>query len=324
MWRHRLSLLPARLGAVLQDDVARAGGSWVAAFFLVGLLFKFSNPTRNTLRGFTLAAIGVLLPLQALLGPGAARESALPGTDYLAVVGPLILVLGTAFFVSMLEHTDWPIEGIRPLAVALFCLVAVAPIALKLMPPGSDPRRFPPYHPPLVRLLADWIEPGELLMSDIPWAVAWYGDRSCLWLTQYAVEPRGREDFFAVARDRRDVVGLYLTQTTTDRISLTDMYEPESRPEVARARAPGAKVAASQDATLNAVGWPELVQRSLSTRWLPAGFPLQSASAEFARWGQLLVFDAPRWAEGRGEYPGGLDPAQNSRKALPSTSPENP
>ncbi len=28
-----------------------------------------------------------------------------------------------------------------------------------------------------------WMRPDELMMSDMPWAVAWYGDRQCAWLT---------------------------------------------------------------------------------------------------------------------------------------------
>ena len=39
-------------------------------------------------------------------------------------------------------------------------------------------------------------------MSDIPWAVAWYGQRQCVWLTLKctpdAKDPSTREDFFAI------------------------------------------------------------------------------------------------------------------------------
>ena len=27
------------------------------------------------------------------------------------------------------------------------------------------------------------MQPDELMMSDVPWAVAWYGDHQCVWTT---------------------------------------------------------------------------------------------------------------------------------------------
>jgi len=295
MLRLQLSRIPPRLSRVLQEDLSRAGGSWIAAFFFVGLIFRFSDPTRNILRGFTLVGIGVLVPLQALLGPGAADSSVIPGTNYLTVLGPLILVFGTAFFASLLEHVDWPVEGIRGLVVSVFCLVAVAPVALMLLPPGRNPRAFPPYHPPLIQKLADWVEPEEVMMSDIPWAVAWYSDRVCLWLTQQAVEPRSREDIYAVVDHRTEVAGVYLTQLTTDEPFVRAMLDPQRRRETEQARAEVAGEPWSKGAAINAVGWPEFVHRSLTTQWLPTGFPLRSASSLFLASGQLLILESPRW-----------------------------
>ena len=50
---------------------------------------------------------------------------------------------------------------------------------------GSPPRsrvQWPPYIPPSIAQLADWTREDEMIMSDMPWAVAWYADRKSLWL----------------------------------------------------------------------------------------------------------------------------------------------
>jgi hypothetical protein len=49
------------------------------------------------------------------------------------------------------------------------------------------------------------------MMSDVPWAVAWYGNRQCVWLTLDS-----QDDFFAVNDYLKPVQALYLTSETMD------------------------------------------------------------------------------------------------------------
>ena len=58
---------------------------------------------------------------------------------------------------------------------------------------------------------------NELMMSDVPWAVAWYGQRQCVWLTLNA-----QDDFFAINDNLKAVQALYLTPLTTDGKFLSD------------------------------------------------------------------------------------------------------
>ena len=57
-------------------------------------------------------------------------------------------------------------------------------------------------------------------MSDIPWAVAWYGQRQCVWLTLKctpdAKDPSTHEDFFAINDYQKPINLLYLTPQTMD------------------------------------------------------------------------------------------------------------
>ena len=49
------------------------------------------------------------------------------------------------------------------------------------------------------------------MMSDVPWAVAWYGQHQCVWLTLNA-----QDEFFAINDYLKPVQALYLTPETMD------------------------------------------------------------------------------------------------------------
>jgi hypothetical protein len=63
-----------------------------------------------------------------------------------------------------------------------------------------------------VQTAVGWTKEDELMMSDIPWAVAWYGQSQCAWLTLSA-----NSDFFVLNDYFKPVTALYLTPQTVDR-----------------------------------------------------------------------------------------------------------
>src|SRR5260221_7034887 len=65
---------------------------------------------------------------------------------------------------------------------------------------------------------------NELMMSDVPWAVAWYGHRQCLWLTLNA-----ESEFFAMNDNLKLIQALYLTPETMDGKFLTDWVRTGER-----------------------------------------------------------------------------------------------
>src|SRR5205823_14597408 len=40
---------------------------------------------------------------------------------------------------------------------------------------------WPPYVPPFISILNQWMKPNEITASDMPWAISWYADRRSLW-----------------------------------------------------------------------------------------------------------------------------------------------
>jgi hypothetical protein len=148
----------------------------------------------------------------------------------------------------------------------------------------------------MIQQASGYLEPKELIMSDIPWATAWYGDRDSVWATLFAYEARGGEDLAAIHQRRKKLSGLYLTQVSTVASFVDDMFRParfHERHEEVRREAVG--VVEDLNAAESRVGWPEFVYRSMKESWLPVWFPLTAASSDFIGLGQFLVLDVARW-----------------------------
>ena len=84
------------------------------------------------------------------------------------------------------------------------------PLFLSFIPPRVHPLS-PPYYPPRIQQVARYLNEREMMMSDIPWAMAWYGERQCVWLTA-----DGRKEFFEIHDFHKSVNGLYVSTRTSD------------------------------------------------------------------------------------------------------------
>ena len=101
-----------------------------------------------------------------------------------------------------------------------------------------------------------------MLMSDLPWAVAWYGGQDSLWLTR-TVQP----DFYRLNDEFRPVRGLY-TEMTTDQRYVSRVFAP------------------------NASNWERFVLTMQVNGELPDGFPLLGVDDAFSP-RQWLLFAVP-------------------------------
>ena len=103
------------------------------------------------------------------------------------------------------------------------------------------------------------------MMSDIPWAVAWYGKRQCIWTTLNT-----QEDFFAVYDYIKPVRALYLTPETLDSRFLSQW------------------VRASEHS------WGTFILETVNRQQIPANFPLRQAPSGFLP-EQFFLTDRERW-----------------------------
>jgi hypothetical protein len=250
----------------VQTDLPKLGGSWVSAFFLVGLMLSFHSVAINRLRYFLLMCVPVLAAVQAGGRTQLSEESPeINSENLLFLLSPLVSVYGVSLFYTLLDRIVLPIRQLRYPIVGAFAAVMCLPMILIFLPPKSFPIAYPPYYPPAIQQVSNWMTEKELMMSDVPWAVAWYGRRQCIWLTLNA-----QADFFAVNDYLKPVHALYLTPQTMDSRFL------------------------SQWVRAGELSWGSFILDSLYRKEIPRTFPLRNSPTGFMP-EQLFLTDWERW-----------------------------
>lgn len=190
---------------ILRSDLPKLGGSWVTAFFLVGLLMPFRSLTLGRMRLFTVLSLILLVGAQALGRTHLSADSPEVNSENLLVVlAPLVFMFGASLFFVLMEQLALPMQGRFWLKTGV-ALTACGPLLLGLLSSRGSPVAYPPYYPPWLQSQAQWCQPGEWIMSDIPWAVAWYGRRQSVWTSLKYRQPaaeRRRNDFEAIHRQK--------------------------------------------------------------------------------------------------------------------------
>jgi len=245
------------------NDLPRLGGNWVSAFFLVGLLMPFRNPALGRMRIFLLCSMALLFVVQAAGQTHLSHDSPeINSENLLALVAPLVFVYGVSLFYTLLDQLPLVTLDARGAAVVVFILMASAPLVISLLV-GHIPAPDSRYSPLRIRMVAWYMRPEEFLISDIPAAVAWYGDRQCGWL------PLDDDREFYQFNNLKPIQAVYLTQRTTDsRFSSQMMLNPKS--------------------------WGHFVVECEGHGEVPTGFPLTKAPS-FLLPTQMLLSDQPRW-----------------------------
>lgn len=219
---------------IVQNDLPRLGGSWVSAFFLVGLLVPFRNPTLNRLRWFLLFCLGVLAVVQALGRTSPVSESnPVQSENLLVVLAPLVFIYGVSLFFMLFEQVTGQLPAARLAGMGVFYMVACAPLLLAMFPPYPSPLVYPPYYPPWIQEKAWMVDKEGLVMTDVPWAVAWYGQRQSIALPlkyRSRASDKLKNDFYEVD-SLKPVSALYLTAKTLKALepkSLRDWLEGDA------------------------------------------------------------------------------------------------
>lgn len=197
--------------SIFQNDLQRLGG-WAGMLFFAGLLLGYRNPVARRLRYFTLMCLGLLIVVQALgytwLSDATPEFNS---ENLLVLLTPLALIFGTAFFLTLLDQITLPAFELRYVAIFLLAMILCSPFFAGFLPPQTSPTTFPPYYPPEIQKVSGWLQPDELMMSDMPWAVAWYGRHPCIYLSRNT-----RDEFSNINDYFQSVKGVYLTTLTLD------------------------------------------------------------------------------------------------------------
>lgn len=278
---------------IVTDPLPRLGGSWVSALFLTGLLLSYRSLALRRLRYFLLAALFTLFIAQAL---GKTQLSVdvpdFNSENLLVLLVPLIFIYGAGLFFQLLDQMNLKIQELRYIVIGAFALLVNLPLAFALVSPQVRPLNYPPYYPPATQEIAQYLKPHELMISDIPWAVAWYGDRQCLWLTRNATD-----QFYYVHDYIKPIRCLYLTPLTTDSRILSDW------------------VRAGVDRS-----WPTFILEALLRNRTPEKFPLRYAQSSYFP-EQLILWDYKRW--GDNAAPVVVPPQLEAKDPATATAPDD-
>ena len=214
-----LAKLLTNTRVIFQNDLPKLGGSWAAILFLAGLLLGFRSQAARRLRYFLLMSLGTFVVFQALGRTQLSEEVPVINSENLLVLAtPLMFMFGTVFFLTFLEQMKLPLPQLRYFVIGAFVVISSESLVASVAPPRSSPVTYPPYFPPDIVKISGWMKEDELTMSDVPWAVAWYGHRQCVWMT---LDTKG--DFFAVNDYLRPVKGIYFSTETMDEKFLSDV-----------------------------------------------------------------------------------------------------
>jgi len=204
--------LVANTRQIVQNDLPKLGGSWVSAFFLTGLLVGFKSPAVRRLRYFLLACLLTLIVVQALGRTQLSDDSPeINSENLLVLLGPLVVMYGASLFYLLVDQVALPFPQLRYVVVGFFAVVSSLPLLLVFVPPRTPPLVYPPYYPPAIQQIVGWTRTDELMMSDIPWAVAWYGQAQCAWLTLDC-----QSSFLAIHDFEKPIQALYISRMTLD------------------------------------------------------------------------------------------------------------
>jgi hypothetical protein len=188
---------------------ALLGGVMIAPVYFVSLLHPFK---RGETERFKWALM--FMWLFAFAGSvliGIDKQPISPNQIQI-LFGPLMISYGLAFIFVCWGRLHIEVAMLRTALVAVLLIITGLPTLFGFLP-GNLPIHFPPYLPGVMQLFATWTKPNEIIVSDMPWAVAWYSDRESVWLP---VKMKTFNDYHDLQTLGKPVAGLYLTPVSRD------------------------------------------------------------------------------------------------------------
>jgi len=204
----------------LQNIFTYLGYNLAAAAFFVALLHVFRRPVTNLLRWALLLMWATATLGMAFFSPHGELS---PRQLHLLFL-PLFAAYGLAFLIVLWNRLDLAFPPARLAFLSLLFILTALPMATRLITTPPQRVAWPPYVAPFINTVSRWMEPGEILCTDMPWATAWYGGRVSLLL------PATIQQFITIHDYKYlggPVNGLYLTPVSGDRPFLTQIAKGE-------------------------------------------------------------------------------------------------
>jgi hypothetical protein len=196
------------------------GGIAVTPLFLAALFHPFKRPETNAFKWLVF-----LMLLGAFTGSVSIGTNGrvLSPNQTLILLGPAVAIYGYAMVIVLFYRLKLEQSIYRYGIYAAFFVVTGLP-TLFAFSFGGPRIQFPPYAPGVMQMIGALTKPDEIIVSDMPWAMAWYADRKSLWL------PSRRKDFYEYCNNKSlgaPIVGLFLTPISRDSNFLSDIVSGE-------------------------------------------------------------------------------------------------
>jgi hypothetical protein len=137
---------------------------------------------------------------------------------------PVFAAYGIAFFLVLWKRMEIRFEPARNAFIGAICAVTALPMAVNLLTAPAQRVNWPPYVPPFINAVCQWMKPGEIICSDMPWATAWYGGRVSLLLPSTVEQFINLHDYKTLGGP---INGLYLTPVSGNRPFLSQIARGE-------------------------------------------------------------------------------------------------
>ena len=200
------------------------GSSVVAMMFFAALLHPFKRTETAMLRWMILAMwVGALAGMATF---GINEEEGLAANQLHLIFVPLMTCYGLAYLLVQWNRLGIQLSIARGAFLTLLYLLCALP-AIFTIPWFAPPKgsiRWPPYAPPYIATLHNWMQPNEITASDMPWAIAWYADRRALWVPDTIKTFTDLSDYNVLGGP---VNGLYLTPISGSQDKLADILKGE-------------------------------------------------------------------------------------------------
>ncbi|HEV2045628.1 MAG TPA: glycosyltransferase family 39 protein [Chthoniobacterales bacterium] len=202
------------------------GFSVVAVMFFAGLLHTFKRSEIALVRWMILAMWGGAVAGMAVYGMN--EEQGVAANQLHLIFIPIMTCYGLAYLLVQWNRLGITLHLARIGFIALLYLLCALPMifATPWFASKKTLIRWPPYVPPAIAVLNDWMKPTEVTASDMPWAIAWYADRPSLWVPDTVKTFTDFTDYNLVGAP---VNGLYLTPISGTGNTYRDIVKGEYR-----------------------------------------------------------------------------------------------
>jgi heme/copper-type cytochrome/quinol oxidase subunit 4 len=230
------------------------GGTGILLGLFAAMYFhRFVRPASRTLRWCILPAALLTVGFAAAFGKDSLRA--------LAFFWPLAILYGWAFFLVLLDRQQFEVRFFATAAMSGVMFLTALPLLLNVLPPRTG-LPYPPYFYRYLGWVGTMVDTNECLMTDVPWATAWYGGNTSILL------PKDIDGFYEIDGNFQKISMAYFTTVTRDKPWVRGLADPTA-PEYS---------------------WYQV----FAAGKVPGNFPLTHGRT-IAGSDQLILADRPRW-----------------------------